>query len=401
MQISLMTIYNWMDDFGVTKYRLDDPSYKRMMKLMDLTNQIARSGNSTRRSIWINVPSDQPEGEWINIVFRGDCYDVGDVFYDIEIDGVQMLSYDSKRSEGDTLDVTDMLDWLMECVSKVITMAQNDEYDSYISKVPYYKRRGVIRRKDYYSIVPSAREKCSSGLTKNEIDELLESKGTSGTYEDSMTARRFYEACAVVYRELGIENVDATGFHGWVDSEEERTRYRGITPKEWYYAVSDGRDDGLYDLPLDDATAFVGWIRHKEPYYSYEYYGGHPWDIIRKYCYSLSLYVVPEIGLDRCKLVVAGDSADKSAEIVRAFLALKRAGYAVDLRNFKTLTDRLLEQDYLAVVEEVEPSRHGNTIAGHFARDEISLLQIEDQEIVDKLIQATEWEKLDEVRVNL
>ncbi|MBO6252136.1 MAG: hypothetical protein J6I68_00985 [Butyrivibrio sp.] len=401
MQINLITIYNWMDDFGITKYRLDDPSYIRMIKLMDLTNQIARSGNSTRRSIWINVPSDQPEGEWINIVFRGDCYDVGDVFYDIEIDGVQMLSYDSKRSEGDTLDVTEMLDWLMECVSKVITMAQNDEYDSYISKVPYYKRRGVICRKDYYSIVPLAREKYLSGLTKNEIEELLDCKGTAGTYEDSMTARRFYEACAVVYRELGIENVDATGFNGWADSEEERTRYGGITPKEWYYAASDGRDDGLYALPLDDSTAFAGWIRHKEPYYSYEYYGGHPWDIIRKYCYSLSLYVDPEIGSDRCKLVVAGDSADKSTEIVRAFLALKRAGYAVDLRDFKTLTDRLLEKDYLAVVEEVEPSRHGNTIAGHFARDEISLLQIEDQGIVDKLIQATEWEKLDEVRVNL
>jgi hypothetical protein len=65
------------------------------------------------------------------------------------------------------------------------------------------------------------------------------------------------------------------------------------------------------------------------------------------------------------------------------------------------LTDRLLEEDYLGVIEEVEPEafNHGNTIAGHFARDEISLLGIRDKEIVDKLIQATEWEDLNEVKL--
>jgi len=114
-----------------------------------------------------------------------------------------------------------------------------------------------------------------------------------------------------------------------------------------------------------------------------------------------SLYVEPDFESDNCKLVVVGDSACRSSELIRAFLALRRAGYAVELRDFKVLTDRLLEKDYLGVVEEVEPEafNHGNTIAGHFARDEISLLDIYNKKIVDKLIQATEWEDLNEVKL--
>lgn len=401
MEVTLITIYNWMEDHGTNKYRLDEPSYKRMMELISLTNKIARTGTSTRKSIWVNIPDDYEEGKWINIVFRGDCYDVDDVFYDIQFDGVSVLSYDSKRSEGEIIDATEMFDWLIDRVSEVISMAKKGEYDSYISKVPYYQRRGAIRRTDYYDIVPGAREKCASQLDKNEIEELLDSKGTTGTYEQAMTARRFYEACAVVYEELGIEKPNGPGFHGWDDGIEERIKYGGMTPKEWYYATADCRDDGLYEVPLDDAAYFAGWLRRNEPYYRRGYCGGHPWDIINKYSYSFSLYVEPDYTSDNCKLDIVGDSARRSTELIRSFLALKRAGYAVELRGFKVLTDRLLEEDYLGVIEEVEPEsfNHGNTIAGHFTRDAISLLKVSDKEVVDKLIQATEWEDLNEVKL--
>jgi hypothetical protein len=401
MEVNLVAIYNWMEDYGANKYRLDEPSYIRMMMLMSLTSKIAKSGRSTRKSIWVNIPSDYAGGEWLNIVFRGDCYDVGDVYYDIQIDGVQVLSYDSKRSEGEVLDVTEMLDWLIARVSDVLVMAKNGEYDSYISKVPYYRRRGAIRRTDYYEIVPGARERCSSRLSEDEITELLDSKGITDTYEEAMTARRFYEACAVVYKELGIEKPNGPGFHGWDDGLEEKIRYGGMTPKEWYYATADCRDDGLYEIPLDDSAFFAGWLRRKDPYYKCGYCGGHPWDIINKYSYSFSLYVEPDFESDNCKLVVVGDSAVRSTELIRTFLALRRAGYAVELGGFKVLTDRILEKDYLGVVEEVESEafNHGYTIAGHFARDEISLLNSGDKEVVDKLIQATEWEDLNEVKL--
>ena len=34
MRVSLLTIYNWMDDLGVKKYRLDESSYKRLLELI-------------------------------------------------------------------------------------------------------------------------------------------------------------------------------------------------------------------------------------------------------------------------------------------------------------------------------------------------------------------------------
>ena len=41
-------------------------------------------------------------------------------------------------------------------------------------------------------------------LNKDEINELMESGGCTDYLEENMTARRFYEACAVVYEALGL-----------------------------------------------------------------------------------------------------------------------------------------------------------------------------------------------------
>ena len=54
MGIDLGNIYNWIEEFGASRYRLDEPSYNRMLELMSLTNKIARDGLSTMKSIWVN-----------------------------------------------------------------------------------------------------------------------------------------------------------------------------------------------------------------------------------------------------------------------------------------------------------------------------------------------------------
>lgn len=400
MRDMVMSIYGWMEEFGEDKYTLDEPSYHRMLKLMSLTNRIARDGRSTRRSIWVKVPGGFHGTEWLNITFHGDCYAPGDIFYEVQIDGVQVLSYDSKRSEGEILDATEMLDWLIESVTAIIKLVGDGRYEEYISDVPYARRRGVISRKDYYAIVPDARKKYASSLSQDEIDELYKSGGTTDFQEDAMTARRFYEACAVVYRALDLEMPEGPGFHGWIDGEEERSRYGDLTPKEWYYAVADCRDDGLFEVPLDDADYFRGWLEKKEPFFKWGNYGGHPWDIINKYSYSLSLCVDHDLIKGSCKLRVIGDSAERSSDIVRAYLALRKAGYSVVLDGYDVLMDRLLEKDYLGVVEEVKPWQHGNTIAGQFIRDEISLSEFKDGDVLDNLIKTIKWENLDEVKLS-
>ena len=54
MGIDLGNIYNWIEEFEASRYRLDEPSYNRMLELMSLTNKIARDGRSTMKSIWVN-----------------------------------------------------------------------------------------------------------------------------------------------------------------------------------------------------------------------------------------------------------------------------------------------------------------------------------------------------------
>ena len=166
MIVDAMTIWGWTDVYGGCEYRLDEAIYKKMLELIKLTNKIAKKGNSTRKSIWVKVPYASQKYTWKNIVFRGDIYKEDDIWYDIEIDGNQVFSYDNGRCKGVFLDDNDMLDWLIETVSKVLIMAQNGEYEAYTSDIPYYKRKGVIRRTDYYAIVPEAREKLATTLSK-------------------------------------------------------------------------------------------------------------------------------------------------------------------------------------------------------------------------------------------
>ncbi|SFL54106.1 hypothetical protein SAMN05216390_1436 [Lachnospiraceae bacterium KH1T2] len=225
-------INSWKEDFGESKYRLDEPSYNRMLELISLTNKIARTGKSSIKSIWIHVPSDDyEESAWINIVFRGDYYAENDIWYNVQIDGADVFNYDNKRIEGEIVDATEMLDWLIDTVKMVLSLVEKGEYEAYTSEVPYYKRNGVISRKDYYAIIPEAREKYASSLDKSEIEDLLNSKGTTDFYEEKMTARRFYEACAVVYKALGIEKTEGTRIHGWEDGEEEKSQIWRIDSK--------------------------------------------------------------------------------------------------------------------------------------------------------------------------
>ena len=72
-----------------------------------------------------------------------------------------------------------------------------------------------------------------------------------------MTARQFYEACAVVYKRLQLPERVKWRF---CDTDEEHERYGGTTAKELYYMFADGRDDGLRNVPMDDAEEFDLWL---------------------------------------------------------------------------------------------------------------------------------------------
>ncbi|MBQ9302305.1 hypothetical protein [Butyrivibrio sp.] len=392
-------ISRWKNKYCLAKYTLSNAGIEKMMELMSLTDKIAKEGRSSRRSIWVNVPNKTDNGDWVNIRFCGAVYGPGDVFYEVMLDDISVMSYDSKRTDRNIVDITDMLDGLIDCVNKVLSLVENGEYESYITKVPYERRRGVIPRTDYYDIVPEARKDYVSSLSQDEINELMESGGCTDYLEENMTARRFYEACTVVYEALGLSKEKTFRVHCYEDSKAERAFYSGMTPKEWYYQIADGRDDGLYMVPMDDPVHFLGWLRRDADYFDYKYLGGHEWDFILKYSTGMQMMVVEDSESGKCIIRITGDSMARSDDLIRAFLALRRAGYAVMLQGYKVLLGRLKETDYVGIVEFEKNLWQLDAIAGHDVRDSICLCDFKDDSIVEEIIKATEWEDLDAVRL--
>lgn len=106
-----------------------------------------------------------------------------------------------------------------------------------------------------------------------------------------MTARYFYEACATIYSALGLHRENVIYQFEEQDTEHKRYGIGKQTPKEMYYALADGRDNGLKNVPMDDSVAFEEWYHRKEPYY--EFNGSHPWEIIPSMSISHSMHIFP------------------------------------------------------------------------------------------------------------
>jgi hypothetical protein len=91
-----------------------------------------------------------------------------------------------------------------------------------------------------------------------------------------------------------------------------------LSPRDAYLANADGRDEGLRDVPLDDADAFSTWMRDRS------HVGGHPWEIMRGgNSTHVNLYPHEEDNGGGWSFALAGKR--RICEVVRSFNALRRA----------------------------------------------------------------------------
>jgi hypothetical protein len=216
-------------------------------------------------------------------------------------------------------------------------------------------RYGHILRKDYWDIDPKKRQAYRECFTQQDIDDFialeqeLKDSRDRAWYPpnawDSMTARQYYEACAVVYKSLDLPMRDNWEF---IDSDEEHERYGGTTAKELYYMYADGRDDGLRNVPLDDADALDQWLNSEGEYY--ESNGGHPWEIIPSFSIRFSMHLGVSHHPKKKFLYLSGEMYERSKETIPAYLALRRAGYPVELVDGAQMLARFTETDYIEIV---------------------------------------------------
>jgi hypothetical protein len=239
-----------------------------------------------------------------------------------------------KPEDDDPYDVSEFVQWLIDEVRECLDMLRAGTYNDFVSKnLPPQHRTGTIRRRDFWNVWPEAREEFFKDIAPEDVADFI--RLASAQVEDhrdfhgrlaSMSAGDFYRFCAMGYA--------ANNYYGC-----------DKTPKEQYYLHADGRDEELGEVDLDSPEAFYAWLTDRS------HYGGHPWEVCRGgNSTHISLYVQnDEKGY---YLNLAGDAWNRTIEVVKFYLALRRAGIPVFLSEAHTLADRLAETEKIGIVPD-------------------------------------------------
>lgn len=335
-------------------------------------------------TVWYRFASKRFYREWNDTTFYG-------VFLNDEY----ILADGDVNAKGWPYDASELLLFLCDAAEQVVRELEDGSYHKIIEKeLPYRYRYGKIRRKDYWDICPDKRKKFRDAIGEENIEKYLTfakdfpddhdwTASPDGAWKE-MTARQFFEACATGYRALGVKERETFCFS---ESEEERARYGGTTPKEMYYSHADGRDEGLMDIPMDDPVIFEKWFNKKD---GYREFGGHPWEVIPSMSISNSLHFSVcqnrETGL--FYFDVSGDAFFRMADSIIFYLAVKEAGYPVMMYRGREIAERLMETDMIGIAPEyVNP---------FFLDGEIQLCDSGDPEAV---IAKAEWDPEKPVRI--
>lgn len=237
----------------------------------------------------------------------------------------------SKENDGFPYEISEFVEWLIESVKAIIEELKDGTYNRLIqNELPVWHRTGTILRKYFWDVYPDLREEFFADISEEDtrafisyMQEQNDGEACCGELIQDMTAAKFYQFCALGYK-------------------ENHYNYEGLTPKEQYYKYADGRDEGLGQINMDSVEAFSDWYHNRNM-------SGHPWEVCRGgNSTHISLYVRPKE--DGWRLTIAGDAWTRTIESVKFYLALRREGLPVYMMNGKLLAERLLGDEKIGIV---------------------------------------------------
>ena len=300
---------------------------------------------------------------WYKLAVKHFTRNSGEEFYALFIDHKYVFGVKDYNSR-EILEGTDLLEWAISEAENVVDKVREGTYRATVlEKIPYIYRTGTIKRSDLWKIYPDSKRDFFKAYRKRDLVKFGKYFGGEKPGPmplPRMTARVFYEACAVVYKALGRQREVRS--YLFKESSEERKWYgdEKQTPKEMYYANADGRDNGLIDVPMDDPDAFEEWAQGKGEYYTFN--GSHPWEIIPSFDISLSMHLAPRKRETGYFFVLSGDSFPRTPETIIAANALYEAGYPVEVVGLDGIQKRLEGEDYLTVAPQNVMDLLGQTI---------------------------------------
>lgn len=406
-------------------YVLDEKSKAEFFSLVALIDKIAPMGEDNRRDFWFRLPSvsfeeykahyvDDVESEeelrvwyeseypddycWFKLTSIHHCIRKNE-FFAIFLNERAVLTVNDPNGNGYPVNETDLIEFLLKQTKTVLGEIQKGTYNDWVkTQLPNRYRTGLISRKDYWDIYPDKRESFRRGFSEKEdeeffrIIEIADVEAIPANRMQYVTARWFFEACQTCYLAAGYEPRKSWKFS---DTNEEHQRYNGASAKEAYYMFADGRDDGLVNVPIDDVESFEEWLEKEGQYY--DFCGGHPWEVVSSMSTetSIHLYVGKIDRRDMEKigyyLVLSGSSMWRTAEVVKMYVALYRAGYPVRLMDAKTIAERLTESDYIGVVPDDVHTWYRHTIEGTTVAESVHL---SDRDKPEAVAAKTRWAKI-------
>jgi len=369
------------------------PTFKEYLRMTHQLTDYNEADEDVKNDISEEYKSEFPYDEvWLECATKHFQYRDGTSFYCFFLDGYVMLET-GKTNNNSAYNALDLVKWLDIRIDRTIQMVENGTYETEIlNKIPYRCLVGKMKRKDLWQILPDEKQNLLNLYHLDTVESFrgIFANGCNNIKQyRQISARAFYEACATVYKALSVRRERRS--YQFIESPEEQQRYGAsidvLTPKEQYYAIADGRDDGLSKVPLDDCEAFEEWRQRKGPYYDFN--GSHPFEIIPSMSISNSMHLyVRKMENGMFRFVLSGEASFRAPDTIRAAVALNDAGYPVEVVGYDTMLERIDGEDEVSI----ETSEYG------FLSD--SIVSLEETDKADKIICAAKWNR-DEYRLKL
>ena len=278
--------------------------------------------------------------------------------------------------------IRELLSWLKYTVKDLISNIEKDEdgYNKSLSRhLSYHKRKGWIRRREYWEILGEDAIRLDERLGPHWIETLrrivdAQDKNECWPLLNDMTAADFLRFCEVCY--------DANDYFG--------ESGKAFSPVEKYHRMADGRDGGLLSIDPDSSRDFRQW------YHGGERMGAHPWEICRGgNSTHISLGVLDKD--NDWSLLLAGSSVVRVEETVRMAVALQEAGIPFHLREAREILDMVGGNDFIGIVPDTVFPRYCHSLFPE--EDRIIDFMNLGYENTEEIIAAAHWYPLDRISV--
>lgn len=363
---------------------IDAKSAELMYKIEAQMNRLEVMGDDNRRILWLDFQGpkkhedywehfDENSVAWYQIMtaqYKDEHY-----LYFSDGEG-KLICYVDKPGFGSNYpyDISKPLTRIAGYVKRIVDAIVRDPkaYNEYVAEhLPYSKREGLISRNTLYSILPIYRRIEDE---EQEIELLEEMRNSEYFHPDKITLNSYAHYWRIGYE--AYRKYNPSYFRG----EED---YSKMTDRELFVEHSNkGYDAQDYDW--DSEEAFWEWEKANTPY--------HNLDI----AYARIHFVPRKDKSGKNYFDLYFSSYGYMEDVLLIARAYHDAGINVRVEPYDKMMGILRETDYVRITpfrsHYLQSDNVGNEITLPYVREEIS------QEQINRLIDATKWEPLSEVR---